>query len=88
METITPHYKNYYTMILKKQIYLKEFLKTFNYKTSTAGLPGELESRSSNHSEIPTGARSRSEELADIWLAKQVRVTQVFQASLRMTTHP
>lgn len=29
-------------MILRKQIYLKDFLNTFNYKTNNAGLPGEL----------------------------------------------
>lgn len=47
-------------MILRKQIYLKDFLKTFNYKINNAGLPGGIKSQDqATISEIPTGAQSR-----------------------------
>lgn len=51
------------TMMIKYETYLKHFLKTIN-KTSNVGLSGELALQSSIHSNIPTGATSRSQKLA------------------------
>lgn len=87
-QTITC-YRSHSTIIKKTaNLSKKNFCRLLNYTTSNAGVPRELQSRSSIYSEIPTGATSRSEELADIWLAKQVGDSQVFQASLKMTSQP